>query len=243
MKQERQTGMSENGPSILVISSCGKLKALSHPDQPTCVSLSNKQQREKAKSKFQKMSMEARNLYTGEQARFIRKSLEVLRLFSSVEHRILSAGFGLVDEKDLLPPYDCSFTNKTKKDIQNMARNLSIPDEVKAIAKEKYELVYLALGKDYLTAVGDVNVFSASSRLIVHFNTQLETDAKNFLPINQKLFVGREHNHQIFKVPIGGYIRAKGSLLLNYALDLKEENRTPRSLSFKEWWDHKKSLL
>ncbi len=235
--------MSENGPSILVISSCGKLKAMSHPNQPTCASLSNKQQREKAKRKFQKMSMDAGNLYTGEQARFIRKSLEVLRLFSSVEHRILSAGFGLVDEKDLLPPYDCSFTNKTKKDIQIMSRNLSIPDKVKRIAKEEFELVYLALGKDYLTAVGDVNVFSASSRLVVHFNTQLETDAKNILSINQKLFVGRKHDHQNFKVPIGGYIRAKGSLLLNYALDLKEENKTPRSLTFKEWWDHKKSLL
>ncbi|MCE7748443.1 MAG: hypothetical protein GPJ51_08590 [Candidatus Heimdallarchaeota archaeon] len=235
--------MSRNGPSILVISSCGNLKAMSHPDQPTCASLSNKQQREKAKRKFHKMSVEAGNLYTGEQARFIRKSLEVLRLFSSVEHRILSAGFGLVDEKDLLPPYDCSFTNKTKKDIQIMSRNLSIPDKVKRIAEEKYELVYLALGKDYLTAVGDVDVFSASSRLVVHFNTQFETNAKNILSINQKLFVGRKHNYQIFKVPIGGYIRAKGSLLLNYALDLKEENKTPRSLSFQEWWDYKKSLL
>lgn len=235
--------MSEIRPSILVISSCGKLKAVSHPNQPTCSNLSNHQQRDNAKKNFQKLSLEAGNLYTGGQARFIRKSLEVLRLFSSVEHRILSAGFGLVDEEDLLPPYDCSFTNKTKKDIQIMSRNLSIPDKVKRIAKEKYELVYLALGKDYLTAFGDVNVFSTSSRLVVHFNTQFETDAKNILSINQKLFVGRKHNYQIFKVPIGGYIRAKGSLLLNYALDLKEENKTPRSLSFQEWWDYKKSLL
>lgn len=235
--------MSKNGPSILVISSCGKLKAISHPEQPTCTSLSNKQQREEAKRKFLKMSMEAGNLYTGEQARFIRKSLEVLRLFSSVEHKILSAGFGLVNEKDLLPPYDCSFTNRTKKDIQIMSRNLSIPDEAKRIAEENYELVYLALGKDYLTAVGDVNVFSASSRLIIHFNSHTETDSKNILSVNQKLFVGRKHNHQIFKVPIGGYIRAKGSLLLNYALDLKEENKTPRSFTFQEWWGHKKSLL
>jgi len=235
--------MSENGPSILVISSCGKLKALSHPDQPTCANLSNKQQREKAKKNFQKMSIEAGNLYTGEQAKFVRKSIEVLRLSCSVEHLILSAGFGLVDEKELLPPYECSFTNKTKKEIQIMARNLSIPDEVKRIAKEKYELVYLALGKDYLTAVGDVNVFSTSSGLVVHFNTQLETDAKNILSIDQNLIVGRKHNQQIFKAPIGGYICAKGSLFLNYALDLKEVNKTPKSLTFQEWWDHKKSLL
>ncbi len=235
--------MSEIRSSILVISSCGKLKAVSHPNQPTCSNLSNHQQRETAKKNFQNLSLEAGNLYTGEQAKFVRKSIEVLRLISSVEHLILSAGFGLVDEKELLPPYDCSFTNKTKKDIQVMARNLSIPDEVKRIAEEKYELVYLALGKNYLTAVEDVNVFSASSRLVVHFNTQLETDAKNILSINQKLFVGRKHNHQIFKAPIGGYIRAKGSLLLNYALDLKEENKNLKNLTFQEWWDHKKSIL
>ncbi len=243
MEQERKTRMSKNGPSILVISSCGKLKALSHPDQPTCANLSNKQQREKAKKKFQKMSLEAGNLYTGEQAKFIRKSIEVLRLFCSVENLILSAGFGLVDEKELLPPYECSFTNKTKKEIQILAKNLSIPDEVKRIAEKNYELVYLALGKDYLTAVGDVNVFSASSRLVVHFNSHIKTAAQNILSVDQKLFVGRKHDHQIFKVPTGGYIRAKGSLLLNYALDLKEENKTPRSLTFQEWCDLKKSLL
>ncbi len=235
--------MSEIRSSILVISSCGKLKAVSHPDQPTCVNLDNHQQRETAKKKFQNLSLEAGNLYTGEQAKFVRKSIEVLRLFCTVEHRILSAGFGLVDEYELLPPYDCSFTNKTKKDIQIMARNLSIQDEVKRIAKEKCELVYLALGKDYLTAVGDVNVFSASSGLVVHFNTQLETDAKNILSIDQNLIVGRKHDQQIFKPPIGGYIRAKGTLLLNYARDLRKVNKTPKSLTFQEWWDHKKLIL
>ncbi|MCE7739124.1 MAG: hypothetical protein GPJ50_07085 [Candidatus Heimdallarchaeota archaeon] len=235
--------MSKTRSSILVISSCGKLKAISHPDQPTCAKLSNKQQREKAKKNFQKMSLEAGNLYTGEQAKFVHKSIEVLRHFCSVEHLILSAGFGLVNEKELLPPYDCSFTNKTKKEIQIMARNLSIPDEVKRIAEENYELVYLALGKDYLTAVGDINIFSASSGLVVHFNTQLETDTKNILSIDQNLIVGRKHDQQIFKPPIGGYIRAKGTLLLNYARDLKKVNKTPKSLTFQEWWDHKKSIL
>ncbi|OLS32743.1 MAG: hypothetical protein HeimAB125_05940 [Candidatus Heimdallarchaeota archaeon AB_125] len=235
--------MNQNLPSILVISSCGKLKIVSLPNEPTCIDLLEHEQRESAKKEYKQSSTKAGYLYTGEQAKFVRKSVDVLRHFCLVDYKILSAGFGLVDEQESLPPYDCSFTNKTKKEIVDMAERLSIHNEIKHIAKKKYDLVYLALGKDYLTAVGDVNIFAPNSSLVVHFNPNLVYEAENIFSVNQKLIVGKKYNHQIFKSPIGGYIRAKGSLLLNYALDLKEQNSNPKKFDFRQWWEQKKVLL
>ncbi len=235
--------MNQNLPSVLIISSCGKLKTISLPNQPTCKDLEGHEQREAAKREFKQHNTKAGLLYTGEQAKFIRKSVDVLRTYCSVDYKILSAGFGLVDEHDLLPPYDCSFTDKTTKEILTMAEGLFILEGAKQLAKKKYDLVYLALGKNYLTALGDLGILASNSDQVIHFNPNLRTESSNIVSVNQKPIVEKEHNQQIFKVPIGGYIRAKGSLLLNYALDLKEKNSNPRKIDFRRWWDQKKALF
>jgi hypothetical protein len=235
--------MNKKLPSILVINSCGKLKSVTLPNQPTCKDLVENKQREIVKRKFERHSIKAGYLYKGEQAKFIRKSVDILKDFSSVDYKILSAGFGIADEDDPLPPYDCSFTGKTKNEIEQISKRLNIPKDIQDISKIEYDLVYLALGKNYLTAIGDVEIFASKSKLVVQFNPDLTVTTDSILTINQKLIVDRKHDPKIFKVPIGGYIRSKGSLLLNYALDLREENKSPDILDFRKWWEQKEALL
>ncbi|MHA1407047.1 MAG: DUF6884 domain-containing protein [Candidatus Heimdallarchaeaceae archaeon] len=228
---------------ILIVNSCGKAKAVVHPHQPTCQELETKEQREKAKKDFSSMLKPAKELYIGPQAKAVKQAVDILREFCEVDYFIISAGFGLVEENEKLPPYNCSFSNQSKKKILEMSKRLEIEESLVNLLKKKYDFVYLSLGQDYLKALGNLSNIQSLGTEIIHFGRNLPFLPSNFYAFDETEFVGTQNQKTIFDHPIGALIAAKGNILLNYALFLKKNNLHPKKLSFRSWWEERKNLI
>jgi hypothetical protein len=123
---------------------------------PSCLELDSKERLSEWQSRLNELVVKARDMYTGNQSRELIKGVDKLRKIERLHVTlfILSAGFGLVQENELIPPYDCSFSTMSKSQIINRSRKLAIMSDFQEIIKDDYDLVYLALGKNYLTALG-----------------------------------------------------------------------------------------
>lgn len=209
-------------------------------EQPSCSDLITKESRDNQKLLFKDKLTPAGILYTGQQALAISKAVNLLKENHSVDYFIISAGFGFVHESDVLPPYECSFSNLKKSHIKEMSKNLGIIPEIKNKINEKYDLIYLALGNDYFTAIGDIDFLSSKTSLLVHFN--------RYLPIKNPLFYINDSfivknvlkvQEKIFNKPIGALVASKGTLLENYALELSKKESTINEIPLTKWINSK----
>ncbi|MCG3216955.1 MAG: hypothetical protein KAS63_09550 [Candidatus Heimdallarchaeota archaeon] len=157
-----------------------------------------------------------------------------------VDYYVISAGFGVVKEFNMLPPYDCTFSNRSDEEILEISRRLRIRESLLQLSQTQYDLVYLALGKDYLTAVEDLNSYKDIGKEIIHFSKNIRNLTHNFHSVNQNIFVNKAIPSSIFPVPNGNFIRAKGTLLLNYAIDMQGDEN---NYSFVNWWKRKKRQI
>lgn len=229
-------------PKILIINSCSKSKSVSHEAQPKCSDLISKERREIQKLKFKEILTPAGQLYTGQQAKSIAKSVQLLKKQHKVDYYIISAGFGLVKESELLPPYECSFSNLRKQDIRRMSQSLEIEKSLQNEIRDSYDLIYLALGKDYITALGNLQFLASRTSLLIHFIKELkEPNKKPFYLIEDSKIINKisKIREKVFTKPLGALITSKGTILENYALEISENKLTVEEFPFKNWIEEK----
>ena len=142
---------------ILVIGSCGKKKLNQSTTSPTCKDLASADDISKWLEKSESSTVRVRELYIGNQNRELVRGVDLLRQIENTEVSlsIISAGFGLVDENDTLPTYDCSFSSMKKSEIHERAEWLEISSNFEKLITSGYDLIYLALGKKYFLTLGD----------------------------------------------------------------------------------------
>lgn len=121
--------------------------------------------------------IEARDLYTGRQQQHVSEAVRVLRAADFEVNRVfISAGFGVVDEDTRLPPYDVTFKEMGRKEINDRSRHLGIPDDVFEFvsANPPYDIVFLPLGADYYQALDLDRLIGGcpSSTTLVLFNQE-----------------------------------------------------------------------
>ena len=97
----------------------------------------------------------AGELYRGRQHQQVMEAVAQLRqVFGPevVDLKIISAGFGLVDETEKLPPYDATFNNLPASQITKIARNLGIPQKANQFMAnhQYYDCAFFLLGESYL---------------------------------------------------------------------------------------------
>lgn len=221
---------------VLVIGSCGKKKRFSENDAPTCNELLGKKSLLELRKKYSETSCEARRMYTGNQTRELVNAVDLLRSVEKVEVHffIISAGFGILSEDEIIFPYECSFTGMKKSEIRERALLLSISEDFSTICQTRYDLSYLALGSTYLTSLGDGWAEELSGS-IVKFGSEIENDRVLTLPANAdavKRFSSSGHK-------IHGVAGFKGDLLrilVTYAMRMDNPYREIAS------WTHLESL-
>ncbi|MBD3189701.1 MAG: hypothetical protein GF308_03615 [Candidatus Heimdallarchaeota archaeon] len=212
---------------ILVITSCSKKKAESHINQPSCDEINSKYDRKKYLGTFVEKRA-TRDMYQGAMNISINSAIKKLREFFEVEYYILSAGFGLLQEDWKIPPYNCTFSNMTKKEILERAKLLEIPKDYKKIlVKTNPSLIYLALGKDYLLSLGN-------------WDENLPCTTIAFSPSDSEKVISFPADYITVKkvssrsgVPIHGVVGFKGDLLLilaNYLLSQKNPEESLQKL-------------
>ncbi|MBD3158621.1 MAG: hypothetical protein GF309_07520 [Candidatus Lokiarchaeota archaeon] len=208
---------------ICVIGSCGKRKRTSSPNEPTCEELQNQNALPIWRKKLQDLTVEARNMYTGNQNRELCKGVDMLREINgvTVDFFIISAGFGFLNENEIIPPYECSFSTMTKSEIQRRSRKLGILHDFREISSSDYDLFYMALGRKYITALGD-DWFHQTSGVVLAFDKTRHSDRMVYLPAGNQI-VKRLSNRGY---TIHGAAGFKGDLLrilALYALEQKQK--------------------
>lgn len=103
----------------------------------------------------------ARALYAGRQQRFVSEAVDQLRdLGDDVTRVFVSAGFGVVNEDALLPPYDVTFADLSASEIDERAEQLEIGQDVVELLSRNapFDAVFFLLGKDYYRSIHLKNV-------------------------------------------------------------------------------------
>lgn len=122
----------------------------------------------------------ARDLYAGRQQRYISEAVNRLRnAGDDIDRVFISAGFGVVDERELLPPYNVTFNDLTADELDARADLLDIETEIRALLEDDYDLIVFALGADYYRSLNLSRVLDsiALDQLVLLFNR--EEDASN----------------------------------------------------------------
>ncbi|NHK30683.1 MAG: hypothetical protein FK730_04985 [Asgard group archaeon] len=209
---------------IVIFASCSKRKSISHPKQPTCYELTSKEALEKYRLSITEKRT-VKDMYRGALNISIVQAISVLRLYFEVKYYVVSAGYGIIEENDEIPPYDCTFSSMNSEEIQKHANALQIPQDFnQIIGDEKPDLIYLALGKNYLTALGDWDTVLPCKTIAFHpsENKKVITLPADHVAVQEASSIGG--------LPIHGVVGYKGDLLLLTTRYLKNSNNPVEAL-------------
>lgn len=153
--------------SIYVLSACSGDKAI---DAVIDCEEIDARDRVELVNQFSEVSMEAQSLYTGDEHEHVKTAVERFGELGTVEWRIISAGFGVIQPDTVLPSYECTFRDAdsvrqrvkthghdpaslTKAErTQVVARELGIPTAIEEWLDRSPDILFVVLGQDYLIA-------------------------------------------------------------------------------------------
>ncbi len=139
---------------ILVITSCTGRKKHKPPNQLRYEDFASPERFRQRTAELKNFEVSAAEMYTGQQHRYLMEGLQELRNMYGkdvVDLHIISAGYGLLKENDVIVPYNVTFGNK-KKDILELSNSLQIHKQVETLIAD-YELIFFLLGKEYIQAL------------------------------------------------------------------------------------------
>lgn len=140
---------------ILVITSCTGRKKHKPSNQLKCEDFASPERLRQRTAELKDFKEPAAKMYTGEQHRYLMTGLKRLREIydqTVADLHIISAGYGLLGESDVIVPYNVTFTGLKKKELLERSGNLQIHEQVETLI-EGYDLVFYLLGKEYVQAL------------------------------------------------------------------------------------------
>ena len=97
----------------------------------------------------------AAKMYTGKQHTLLMDGVDQVRTRygqSSLDVAIISAEYGLLNENDVIAPYNVTFQGMKKAEILEKSRRLQLHERVAALIA-RYDVVFFLLGKEYVQAL------------------------------------------------------------------------------------------
>jgi hypothetical protein len=144
-------------PRLLVISACTAKKAagnLAKSSHLTAEDLDDPIRRTEKETQLVDYRLPAAQMYIGDGHAFVRKGVQALREQGyNVSHFILSAGYGLLNETDIVVPYNVTFSGASKAWIRERGQRLRLQGRLIEVAS-KHDRAILILGREYLKAIG-----------------------------------------------------------------------------------------
>ncbi len=140
---------------LLVVSSCTAKKTVTASQILSLNDFRNPDRLRRLQPTLEQHFRPAGEMYAGTQHMRMTAGVRLLRdCFGpeSVDVKIISAGYGLVDERRLIAPYNATFSDLSRSDARAWARQLGIASAVRA-AIAAYPLVVFLLGVDYLNSI------------------------------------------------------------------------------------------
>ena len=211
---------------ILIIDQCSGTK--SYPADHPVVD-QEKTQNEDAEGLLQSLGIEgirAKDLYDGKQQRRITEAVHALTTKGhNVERFFVSAGFGLVNEDQRLPPYEATFNSMSQAEIAEREERFQLTQRLsELIDTGGFDIVFLALGAKYYDTI-DLNGLLSSTPVettVVLFNQEdLEGKYEQAISVAARTEEGKQFGSAV--------IGLKGTYLKNFsaALSGSKESITP----------------
>jgi hypothetical protein len=94
-------------------------------------------------------------MYTGRQHLYLKAGLEQVRACyqeTVIDLHIISAGYGLLNESDVIVPYNVTFAGLKKKELLARSNSLQLHERVETLIAG-YDLVFFLLGEKYVQAL------------------------------------------------------------------------------------------
>lgn len=141
---------------VLIVTSCTGEKEVSPKNQLLLTDF--QQGAEHLATREQELTqyrMSAGKLYTGIQHKRLMAGVTAFREQSpdhEISLHILSAGYGLLSEKDLVVPYEVTFQGMKASELREWADILQVPAQIRELLTSSFDLGILLLGDDYLKA-------------------------------------------------------------------------------------------
>jgi hypothetical protein len=153
---------------VLILTSCTGEKAAKTAAPLTADDLEDPGRLAAGEARLDVLMRPAGEMYTGAQhvaamngVRDMRTQLGV----RGVDVTILSAGYGVVDERRLIAPYNVTFSGMSTTAIRARGARLGIPAEARAMLPG-HDVVFVLLGSDYLTSLVPPLFPSGEQRLV-----------------------------------------------------------------------------
>lgn len=140
---------------MIVISSCSASKSVEVPRPITMSKFADPDRLWTRERELSADALPAWELYAGRQHSNVMKGVQAIRASfgqGAVTLKIVSAGYGLVDEEQRLAPYEATFKELSRRERRKRASLLGIASAVRA-AIDGYPLAIFLLGATYLDAI------------------------------------------------------------------------------------------
>lgn len=142
-------------PRVLVITSCTGEKRAKSDNQLKLKDFQKSAQLRKREAELAEFASPAGQLYTGAQHKLAMEGVHTLREVlgdEAIQIQILSAGYGLIPEEQVIVPYEVTFNSMKGSEVDQWAQSLNIHTDFEQIL-QGYDLVFVLLGDNYLRAV------------------------------------------------------------------------------------------
>lgn len=142
-------------PRVLIITSCTGEKRFKPENQLTQEDFKHAARLRKREKQLAEFMSPAGAMYTGMQhmqlmegVRNLRKTLKQ----PTFDVSIVSAGYGLISENQVIAPYEVTFNTMKGSEIDAWAKRLKIHHSIEQIVPD-YDLIFVLLGEKYLRAI------------------------------------------------------------------------------------------
>lgn len=198
---------------ILIVDQCSSDKDYPEQFSPFDAETIDTTSRENLLDRNTTPEKRARKLYQGRQQTYISRAADTLRAAGdTVDRYFISAGFGLVEEDEYLPPYDVTFADYTTEEIEKRATKLAIQDDVSELIANEYDVIFFALGNDYYQSINFEEVLKSVSdnSWIVTFNQEsLSNKIETVISLPARTEQAKQHNTIV--------VALKGVYIQNFA--------------------------
>ena len=141
---------------ILILTSCTGKKKSKPKNQLTIEDFRAGNEHLKNRTKeLQENQVSAKELYTGGQHLCLMRALDKLRSTfhqHEFELKIVSAGYGLLNENEKVVPYEVTFSTMGAQESREWGEFLKLHDDGRKLLGQ-YDLTFFLLGKEYLRAI------------------------------------------------------------------------------------------
>lgn len=202
---------------ILIIDQCSGTK--SHPEDYPVVN-QEETKSEDPESLLESLGIEgirAKDLYDGKQQRRITEAIHALTTKGhNVERFFVSAGFGLVNEDQRLPPYEATFNSMSQAEIAERAERFQLTQRARELIDNVgFDVVFLALGAKYYDTI-DLNGLLSSTPVettVVLFNQEeIEEGYEQVISVPARTEEGKQFGSTV--------VGLKGTYLKNFSAAL-----------------------